>query len=351
MEHLFDNTTGDDMSDTPSYFPDRPRLRAWLEQRLGVARDFEVNAVQGGASNLIYQVRLDGKSYALRRPPLVGNDPSSNNLLREIKLLQALAQTAIPHTRLVLACEDAGIIGAPFELLEWHHGFAAKDPLPAGFKDSAARRAMAYALVDALAIVSNTDWQAAGLEGFGKPEGFLERQVERWLAQLARYKVREIPGLDQLAQWLRNNTPQMQRAALVHGDYQFINVMIEPTLPVRLSAIVDWESATIGDPLLDLGWMLAGWQEAGEEASFASYIDWAGMPTRRELAERYAGATGLSLEHLGYYMALSMFKLGIIMEGAYARYLKGKSTLALHAKMEHDVPMMIARGLRLSQTY
>ncbi|MES2258433.1 MAG: phosphotransferase family protein [Pseudomonadota bacterium] len=339
------------MSDTPSYFPDRERLRAWLEQRLGKAQEFSVSAVQGGASNLIYKVELDGKSYALRRPPLISNDPTSNNLLREIKLLQALAQTDIPHTRLVLACEDAEVIGAPFELLDWHAGFAAKDPLPPGFDDPAARRAMAHELVDALAAVSNADWKAAGLEGFGKPEGFLERQVERWLAQLERYRVRDIPGLDELAQWLRANTPQMQRAALVHGDYQFINVMYEPALPVRLSAIVDWESATIGDPLLDLGWMLAGWQEAGEEASFASYIDWNGFPTRRELAERYAAATGLSLQHLGYYMALAMFKLGIIMEGAYSRYVKGKSTLALHAKMEHDVPMMIARGIRFSQTY
>ena len=257
------------MSDTPSYFPDLDRLRAWLEQRLGAARQFDLSAVQGGASNLIYQVTLDDQSYALRRPPLFSNDPTSNNLLREITLLQALARTAIPHTRLVLACEDTDVIGAPFELLAWHSGFAAKAPLPPGFNSVAVRSEMAYALVDALAAVSNADWQLAGLEGFGKPEGFLERQVERWLAQLERYKVREIPGLDELARWLRANTPPMQRAALLHGDYQFINVMYEPTLPVRLSAIVDWESATIGDPLLDLGWMLAGWQEDGEEATFA----------------------------------------------------------------------------------
>lgn len=339
------------MSDTLPPLPDPARLRAWLEQHLGTTPDFAIVPVQGGASNLIYKVTLGDATYALRRPPLVGNDPTSNNMLREIRLLRALAQTGIPHTRLVLGCEDADVIGAPFELLAWHAGFAPKDPLPAGFDQPDARRHMAFELVDALATVSNADWRAIGLEGFGKPEGFLERQVERWMTQLERYRVRDIPLLGELAQWLRDNTPPMQRAGLVHGDYQFINVMYEPTLPVRLSAIIDWESATIGDPLLDLGWMLAGWQEPGEEAGFASYIDWRDFPDRRALAERYARATGLSLQALGYYMALAMFKLGIIMEGAYARYVKGRSTLALHARMEHDVPMMIARGLRFSQTY
>ncbi|WP_075791009.1 phosphotransferase family protein [Massilia putida] len=339
------------MSETPTPIPDQARLRGWLEAHLGPAPGFEIVPLQGGASNLIYKVTLGAATYALRRPPLVGNDPTSNNLLREMRLLRALAQTTIPHTRLVLGCEQPDVIGAPFELLEWHAGFAAKAPLPPGFEQPEARRRMAFELVDALATVSNADWRAIGLDGFGKPEGFLERQVERWLTQLERYRVRNIPSLDRLALWLRENTPEMQRASLVHGDYQFINVMYEPALPVRLSAIVDWESATIGDPLLDLGWMLAGWQEPGEEASFASYIDWHGFPGRRELAERYAAATGLSLQALGYYMALAMFKLGIIMEGAYARYVKGRSTLPLHARMEHDVPMMIARGLRFSQAY
>lgn len=340
------------MSDSPTYSPDRLRLRTWMREQLRAADELSIEPVQGGASNLIYKLTFGERSFALRRPPLVSNDATSNNLLREIRLLRALAQTDIPHTRLVLACEDAGVIGAPFEVLEWHGGFAARDPLPAPFdSDPAARRAMAFELVDALAAVSNADWQAIGLDGFGKPEGFLERQVERWQAQLERYRVREIPGLKELAHWLRANTPAMSRASLIHGDYQFINVMYEPTLPVRLSAIVDWESATIGDPLLDLGWLLAGWQEPGEEAGFAAYIGWHDFPARRELAERYAIATGLSLEHLGYYMALAMFKLAIIMEGAYSRYVKGRSTLDLHARMEHDVPMMVARGIRFSQTY
>lgn len=329
--------------------PDLARLRRWLESEMGPVHSLSVSAVQGGASNLIYKVNVNDRQFALRRPPLVANDASSNNILREMKLLRAIGRTQIPHTRLVAGCEDSEVIGAPFALLEWHAGFTGKSPLPDGIEGSPeAARQMAFGLVEALAELANTDWQAIGLEGFGKPEQFLERQVSRWSAQLERYKVRDLPGLEQLGQWLAANTPAMQRSALIHGDYQFINVMYDASEPVKLSAIVDWEMATIGDPLLDLGWMLAGWQEAGEEATYANYIDWQWMPTRQELAQRYADKTGLDISRLNYYMALSMFKLAIIMEGAYARYVAGKSAHEIHARMEHDVPVMVQRGLRFT---
>lgn len=340
------------MNDAATATLDTTALQTWLNDQGITVTSLVVKPVTGGASNLIYFVQTDHAAFALRRPPLISNDPTSNNLLREISLLRALARTNIPHTRLVAACESANVIGAPFELLEWHAGFTAKDPLPSPFdRDPSARQAMSFELVDALSTVSNADWRAIGLESFGKPEGFLERQVDRWLGQLDRYRTRDIAGLYDLAAWLRANTPTMQRAGLVHGDYQFINVMYDATLPVKLSAIVDWESATIGDPLLDLGWMLSSWQEPGEPETFATYIGWHDFPSRRLLAERYENATGLSVEKLGYYMALSMFKLGIIMEGAYTRFVKGRSTHPAHAQMETGVPMMIQRGLDFSQKY
>lgn len=336
---------------TTAPIPDVARLRTWLEHAVGPGGDLTIMPVQGGASNLIYRIERDGRSYALRRPPAVANDASSNNILREITLLRALASSDIPHTRLVAGCDDPHVIGAPFALLEWHPGFAGKDPLPAFIADDqAARREMAFELVDALASLANTDWLAIDLEGFGNPDGFLERQVSRWSSQLERYKVREVEGLSELADWLRDNTPTTQRTALIHGDYQFINVMYAPEPPVRLTAIVDWEMATIGDPLLDLGWMLAGWQEPGEEESHANYIDWTSMPRRQTLAARYAEKTGLSVAQLPYYMALSLYKLAIIMEGAYARYRAGKSSHPIHASMEQAVPAMVRRGLRFAGT-
>jgi aminoglycoside phosphotransferase (APT) family kinase protein len=323
------------------------RLQAWIDDKIpGRGEPLSVTRAPGGASNIIYKLERAGAQYVLRRPPKVANDPTSNNMRREIGLLQALKSTDIPHPRLVAACLDAEVIGAPFAVMEWIDGFTPRDPLPVGFDTPAAHREMALALIDALARISNVDWLAAGLSDFGKPDGFLERQVNRWFSQLERYRSREIPGLTELGDWLRKNTPTMQRAGLMHGDYQFVNVMFAPTLPVQLAAVVDWESATIGDPLLDLGYMLGGWRENGEIATHSTYLTWQDFPARAELAERYAKQTGLSIDALPYYMGLAMFKIAIIMEGAYYRYASGKSTLINHKRMEHEVPKMVQRGLR-----
>lgn len=329
---------------------DIPKLQTWLDAQLGSSGPISVKRVLGGASNLIFRIEHGGRSYALRRPPKVLNTQTAGNIAREALLLKALAQSDIPHTRLVASCDDMEVIGAPFELLEWDPGFTAKLPLPEPFATSPElRRAMAFELIDALAKIANTDWKKIGLGDFGKPEGFLERQVDRWLGQLEHFKTREIPGLDRLVQWLRANTPKTERAGLVHGDFQFINVMYSNELPVRLSSVLDWELATIGDPLLDLGWVLCGWEEPGDtEKTYAIYIDWQDFPTRAELAARYAEKTGLSVKHLPYYLGLAAFKLAILLEGAYYRYATGKSTLPEHAIMETMVPQVIRRGLLLS---
>lgn len=331
------------MTDVPI---DAQALARWLDATLpGPATALQVAQIQGGASNIIYRVRRGDAEYALRRPPTVANDPTSNNMRRELVLLRALAKSEIVHPRLVAGCEDESVIGVPFALMQWIDGFTPLKDLPAGFETPASKRGLSEALIDGLAVVSNTDWQAIGLEGFGKPDKFLQRQVDRWLSQLERARTRDLPGLDRLCEWLRQNTPETQRTALIHGDYQFINVMMAPNLPPRLAAIVDWESATIGDPLLDLGWVLSGWQDEGEAlATHAYYFDWSGMPPRAEMAARYAEATGLDITALPFYMALALFKLAVIMEGWYFRYLNGQSSHPSHKSMETVVPGMIARA-------
>ena len=167
--------------------------------------------------------------------------------------------------------------------------------------------------------------------------------MDRWLGQLSTYSERQLPFVDALSAWLRANTPSTQRTALIHGDYQFINVMFEADAP-RVAAIVDWESATIGDPLLDIGWMLALWQEPGEEPVHTPYIDYTALPSRAQIAARYASQTGLDLSALNFYMALALFKLGIIMEGWYAKYKRGETAHRAHAESEHDVPRMLTRA-------
>ena len=318
---------------------DVPRLAAWLGERLpGVGEPLEVTRITAGASSELFRLHRGGHVCVLRRPAAGLQNPEAFNriMLREYQVLRALEGTGVPHPKPLAVGDDPAVLGATFYVMEYVDGFTPQDPLPPPFDtDAPARRGLGLALVDALADLATLDWRALGLEGFGKPEGFLERQVPRWLGQLATYKVRDIPGLDPVARWLAANVPPMSPAAIMHGDYQFINVMFHHGAPARLAAIVDWEQATIGDPLLDLGWLLAGWTDPGEaKPRHAAYLTQReGLPTRAELAERYARRTGRALDHLDYYVVLAWFKLACVLEGAYARYVAGKSRLEAHRLM------------------
>jgi len=314
----------------------------------GPSSELEIQSISGGASNLTYRVFRGAQSFALRLPIAHRNDSTANTLQREITLLKALRSSRIAHARLIAADGEGGAIGIPFILTEWIDGFTPKAPLPSGFGGPDAAQGMAWSLTDALAVIGNEDYLSLGLEGFGKPIGFLERQVDRWLSQLERAHSRNLDGIEELCSALREARPQTQRVSLIHGDYQFINVMFAPAPPPRLAAVIDWETATIGDPLLDLGWMLAGWQEAGEAPTHASYMDWTGMPGRAAVAERYAAATGLNVTRINYYIALALFKLTAIMEGWYFQYVNGRSKAKAHGLMETMVPDMIRRALQFA---
>jgi aminoglycoside phosphotransferase (APT) family kinase protein len=314
---------------------DVPRLTAWLDVHLpGLgSAPLELKRLRGaGASNEIIELRRGGAPVILRRPPNPPRDASNRIMLREFRVLSALQGTPVPHAEPLAVCDDASVVGANFYIMEKIDGFTPMDPLPEPFaSDPATRRGLGFELIDALAALANVDYRAIGLGDFGKPEGFLERQVERWLGQLASYKgtpgyaARTLPGLDDVTGWLTANTPPMSAPGVLHGDYQFINVMFRHGAPAKLAAIVDWEQATIGDPLLDLGWVLSGWSDPGEPLARGSYLkDRAGHATRHELAERYAAATGRSIAHLDYYVVLAKFKLAALLEGHYARACAGK---------------------------
>ena len=246
--------------------------------------------------------------------------PDGFRYRREWRILTALEGTPVPHPRPLLFCDDRAVIGAPFLVMELVDGFTPGFALPEPFaSDQMLRRELAMAYVDGCAALSQVDWQARGLDGLGKPEGFLERQVPRWLAQLDRYRTRELPELDFVTAWLEANTPPMSPAAIIHGDYSPFNVMVAPAPPTRLAAIVDWDTGTIGDPLLDIGHLLARWTEPGEEPVIdvqAGGVD--GYPTRAEMAARYADRTGRDLGALAFYEVLALFKLAVILEGTHA---------------------------------
>jgi aminoglycoside phosphotransferase (APT) family kinase protein len=333
---------------------DLPRLEAWLAANLGMV-DVDITRVSSGHSNEMFKLRTPHEVCMLRRPPAAIATASASQMAREFRVLRALEGTGVPHPRALALCEDATVVGAPFLVLAWIDGFAARLPLPTPFDgDPDARREMAFSMIDALAQVGGVDWRAAGLEGFGKPEGFLERQVSRWMQQLDQYRTRDIPRLDEVASWLGAHTPSAWSSGLMHGDFQERNVMFAPDRPGRVAAVVDWDSATIGAPLLDLGWLLGLWDEPGEESpgrdESAMFSTLPGMPRRRELVDRYEDATGRDARDLPYYVVLGLFKLACIIEGSYHRWRTGRSDDPYHGRFEVRVPALVARAAAVAET-
>jgi aminoglycoside phosphotransferase (APT) family kinase protein len=312
--------------------------------------DINIERVAGGASNLTYRLQRGDQTYALRCPTIFRNDDTANTLQREIRLLKALVDSNIPHARLIASDSEGEVLGVPFLVTRWIDGFTPMAPLAEDIRSDDCAKSFGWELTDALAKIGTLDFEAIGLADFGKPTGFLERQVGRWKSQLERAHSRDIAGVEELCDALTSNLPATQRSSLIHGDYQFINTMFENGAPPRLAAVIDWETATIGDPLLDLGWMLAGWQEAGEEPTHASYMDWRGMPSRSAIAERYARATGLDVTRVNYYIALALLKLAAIMEGWYLQYLNGRSKVKSHALLKDLVPQMVSRAIGFVET-
>lgn len=307
---------------------DIEKLEKWMDERdlPGTGEPLTARFISGGASNEIFELKRGEHRLALRRPPLKVPKGRNETMLREYRVLHALRDSDVPHTHAYAVCEDAELLGATFYIMNFVDGWSPMNmgnSWPAPFDtDLEARKGLAYELVDAIAKLGQVDWKAAGLEGFGKPEGFLDRQVDRWLHHLGAFKFRVLPGLDEAAEWLRGHTPKSFRPGIIHGDYQFANVMFENGPPARMAAIVDWEMATVGDPLLDLAWVLMGWPDPGEDQS-QGYVDYEGMPTRDELMHRYASHSGLPVDQIDYYIVLARFKMACVLEGGYARFVQG----------------------------
>ena len=233
------------------------------------------------------------------------------------------------------------MLGAAFYLMDFVEGWSpiSEPEWPEPFySDLDARAGLAYELVEAIARLSRVDWRARGLEGLGRPDGFHERQADRWYAHLERFRFRDIPGLDAAGDWLRGRKPRSYQPGIMHGDYQFANVMFRHGAPARMAAIVDWEMGTVGDPLLDLAWVVMGWPDdtggglAGDDDAgdarpagrrVSGYVDYTGMPGRDDLLERYASVSGRDVDEIDYYVILARFKMAIVLEGGYARYVSG----------------------------
>lgn len=308
---------------------DLERLAAWMdEQGVPPGPLSEVHELGGGTQNVMLSFRRSEEAYVLRHPPVHKRPNSDETMRREARVLAALEGTDVPHPRLVAACGDVDVLGSAFYVTELVRGINPTVSLPPPYvADPAWRRQLGLAMADGAAAVGAVDYVAVGLADFGKAEGFLERQVGRWKAQLESYTELvgyprpAIPGVDAVGGWLERNRPTTWRPGLIHGDYHLANVLCALDRPA-LAAIVDWELATIGDPLLDLGWLLASWPAPERSTPRSIGVrPWEGFPTARELLERYAARSERDLSAMPWYEALACYRIGIILEGTYARAL------------------------------
>ena len=285
-----------------------------------------VTLISGGKSNLTYQLDSPAGSAILRRPPLGHVLPTAHDMVREHTVMSALGGTAVPVPTMLHLCTDPEVLGAPFYVMQRVDGFICRDVLPPGYADQPAqRRAIGDGLVDVLARLHEVDPAAVGLAGFGRPEGFLGRQVKRWTTQWDATRIDGHGALDTLAADLAASVPASTRTGIVHGDYRLDNTMLSLTTPGEIAAVLDWELCTLGDPTVDLAMLLVYWSEATDtdrrEATAlipaATVLE--GFPTRREVVDRYADRTGADLDSLPWCVAFGFFKLAVICAGIVTR--------------------------------
>jgi aminoglycoside phosphotransferase (APT) family kinase protein len=307
--------------------------------------------ITGGRSNLTYAVSDDARRWVVRRPPLAHVLPTAHDMSREWRVISALQDTGIPVPGAVVFCDDPAVIGAPFYLMEFVDGHVVRDCLPPEWPATATtRQAMATALVDTLLTLHGVVPGDVGLADFGRPEGFLERQVRRWWQQWEASKTRDLAAIDELHRRLLDGLPRQSAPGIVHGDYRFDNVIYARRDPGRIAAVVDWEMSTIGDPLCDLGLLVVYWvTDPGDPAATAlpgGRISLGpGFPSREEMIATYSSRTDRDLSQLEWYVALGHYKLAIIAEGINARFLLGMTVGEGFETMGPAVPLIVDRAL------
>lgn len=305
----------------------------------------------GGTQNILLRFRKGSREFILRRPPLNPRPQSNKIMAREARLLAALADTAVPHPALLASCLDESVLGVVFYLMAPVDGFNATVALSDPARESAAiRHRMGLGLVDGLAALAAVDHEAVGLADFGRLEGFLDRQVDRWASELESYSrfpgwtgPDELGNIAEVGAWLTAHCPKRLKPGIIHGDYHIGNVIYSED--GALEAIVDWEMATLGDPLVDLGRLLVSWPDDTLPNGYRMLVErYDGFPTRKELIDRYRERTGRDLADLPWFEVLSCYKLGIIVEGTHARAQSGLAERATGERLHHAAVSLFERA-------
>lgn len=321
---------------------DIDRLAGWMDGAAlpGKGEPLSTRFLSGGTQNVIFEITRGEHRCVLRMPPPGAPPDRDRGILREWRIIEALDGTDVPHTAAVGVCDDASVLGRPFYLMGFVDGWSPMDThgrWPEPFdSDPSFRPGLSYQLAEGIALLSKVDWRAKGLHDLGRPDGFHERQVDRWIGFLERIKKRPLPGLDAATGWLKAHKPLDFIPGLMHGDYQFANVMYRHGAPARMAAIVDWEMGTVGDPKLDLGWMVQSWpsrtqganETEGDDAGDMTYVDMRGMPSRDDVVAHYAEVSGRQVDDLDYYLVLAKWKLAIVLEQGFQRAGEDEKLLA-----------------------
>jgi aminoglycoside phosphotransferase (APT) family kinase protein len=327
-------------------------LAAFLDARGLGSGPLRAEPIGEGHSNVTYLLERDGARLVLRRPPRGPLAPSTHDVLREARLLALLEPSGVPAPPILATCDDDAVIGAPFYVMPFIDGHVLTTRLPAAFAGGGGPAAIATQLVDALVALHAVPVEGA-LAAFGRPAGYLERQLRRFQGLLEANATRDLRDLHEVGAWLAANVPAPGDAAVVHGDYRLGNALFAADPAPRLAAILDWEMATLGDPLADVGYMTAMWADADDPddpmLALSAVTRSAALPTRAALERRYAERSGRDLSGLAWYQVLAIWKSAIFLEGSYRRYREGSTDDAYFARLGDGVPLLAARARRRVQ--
>ncbi len=337
---------------------DRDALQSYLKGHLGEADGFDVERHDQGFSNETLFVTWGDRELVVRRPPPGATADTAHDVLREYTAMDALQDTDVPVPRTVAASEDGDVMDCDFYVMERVEGDVLRFSEPERFSSESARRGVGEELVDTLAEIHNVDHEDVGLGEFGSPEGFSQRQVDRWTEQIEwafdeTTSERDVPVLREVGDWLEDNAPVDHPHSLVHGDYKLDNVVFAPGTPPEISGVLDWEMSTLGDPLCDLGWLLFFWPMEKDpthklgQTFMPNFVKQDGYPSRRELVDRYEEATGFNVDDLRFYRVLAVYKMAALGEMFYARYLMGHSSSSFYAMMEEGVPLLADEAMEV----
>jgi aminoglycoside phosphotransferase (APT) family kinase protein len=334
---------------------DAARLAAWLKHRLPAgSAEVEISQFPHGHSNLTYLVRAGEAEFVLRRPPFGNVVKTAHDMGREFRMLEALAPVYPEAPRPLLFCDDAQVLGTPFYLMERRMGIVLRRELPGGLNlTPALADRVSASLVDTLVRLHGVDYQAAGLGSAGRPDGYVARQVCGWSERYIAAATEQIPEMDSVAGWMAGRVPAECGAAVVHNDFKFDNLLLDPDNPARVEAVLDWEMATVGCPLMDLGTALAMWIEAGDPkellAAAMGPTHHPGMWSRERLAEAYAERSGRSVDGIAFHYTFGLFKLAVIVQQIYARYRRGLTGDPRFAGLDRMVVVLARQAARAAE--